>query len=249
MPLLQGYLLPALVTLLLHAAMLWVLQANWDQTEARQTVRPQVIQASLVRLEQSQPEPPPRQAPAPAPKPQPAPSQATPKPQPQVDVERQRRERERVERERAERERAERQRIERERAEREARQRAEQQAREEQLAALASQEEERFAARSREELAMSHIGAIQQAIAGRWSRPPSARRNMEVVLLINLIPTGDVVSVRVIEGSGNAAFDRSAINAVNKVERFPELAQLPPRVFEEYFRELRLVFRPEDLRL
>ena len=96
---------------------------------------------------------------------------------------------------------------------------------------------------------MSHIGAIQQAIAGGWSRPPSARRDMEVSLLISLIPTGEVVTVRVLNGSGNTAFDRSAINAVNKAARFPELATLPPRVFERYFRELRLVFRPEDLRL
>ena len=36
---------------------------------------------------------------------------------------------------------------------------------------------------------------VRAAIEDSWSRPPSARREMEVVLRIQLIPTGEVVSV------------------------------------------------------
>ena len=39
-----------------------------------------------------------------------------------------------------------------------------------------------------------------------------------------------------------------AINAVQKAERFPELQDLPTRVFEQNFRRFTLLFKPEDLR-
>jgi TonB family protein len=85
-------------------------------------------------------------------------------------------------------------------------------------------------------------------VVNYWSRPPSARNGMEVLLALQLIPTGEVVSVTVVKSSGNTAFDRSAVNAVQKAEQFPELKDLPPREFEKTFRRFRLLFRPEDLR-
>ena len=91
--------------------------------------------------------------------------------------------------------------------------------------------------------------AIRAAIEDNWSRPPSARRDMEVVLRLQLIPTGEVVSVTVVKSSGNEAFDTSAINAVKKAGRFPEVADVPQPVFERHLRSFQLVFRPEDLRL
>jgi len=69
------------------------------------------------------------------------------------------------------------------------------------------------------------------------------------VLQIRLVPSGEVVSVTVVKGSGNDAFDRSAANAVWLNERFSSLTEIGPRLFEEYFRELNLVFKPEDLLL
>ena len=112
-----------------------------------------------------------------------------------------------------------------------------------------AQENEQNQALSDGELATSYIALITEVITRNWNRPPSARNNMEAVLALRLVPTGEVVSVKVVSGSGNTAFDRSAEMAVLKAERFPEIQQLPPRVFEQYFRSLRLKFRPEDLRL
>ena len=89
---------------------------------------------------------------------------------------------------------------------------------------------------------------IQRAVINRWTRPPSARNGMRAVLEIALVPTGDVVGVTVLESSGNVAFDRSAINAVEKSARFPEVRQLERVVFERDFRRFQLIFRPEDLR-
>ena len=89
---------------------------------------------------------------------------------------------------------------------------------------------------------------IQRAVVNRWTRPPSARNGMVAVLEIALVPTGDVVGVSVLESSGDVAFDRSAINAVEKAGRFPEVKQLERQSFERDFRRFQLIFRPEDLR-
>jgi colicin import membrane protein len=72
---------------------------------------------------------------------------------------------------------------------------------------------------------------------------------MKCELIIQLVPTGRVVNVTIASSSGNGAFDRSAEQAVLKAEQFRELQQLEPEVFERYFRELRIVFNPQDLRL
>jgi colicin import membrane protein len=97
-------------------------------------------------------------------------------------------------------------------------------------------------------LAQSYNHIINARVTENWSRPPSARNNMVVLLRIQLIPTGDVVDVDVIKSSGDTAFDRSAIRAVKKAERFPELKKLPNHVFEKYFRTFNLLFEPKDLR-
>ena len=89
---------------------------------------------------------------------------------------------------------------------------------------------------------------IQAAVINRWKRPPSARNGMVSVLSIQLVPTGEVVGVSVLQSSGNSAFDRSAMNAVERAGRFPEVAKLEDRIFEANFRRFQLIFKPEDLR-
>ncbi len=98
-----------------------------------------------------------------------------------------------------------------------------------------------------DEKAMAYAARIREEIVQNWSRPPSARNGMQALLRVSLVPTGEVVEVSVIEGSGNAAFDRSAVVAVEKVERF--VVPDDPRQFERNFREFEVLFRPEDLRL
>ena len=114
--------------------------------------------------------------------------------------------------------------------------------------AVAEEEQQVEATATAEEMAASYAALIQQTVVNYWSRPPSARNGMEALLAIQLIPTGEVVSVSVLKSSGSTAFDRSAINAVEKAGSFPELQKLPPREFEKTFRRFRLLFRPEDLR-
>ncbi|ODS22589.1 protein TolA [Candidatus Endobugula sertula] len=97
-------------------------------------------------------------------------------------------------------------------------------------------------------LVQSYIALMADRVEQNWSRPPSARNGMEVLLRIQLVPTGQVIRVDVIQGSGDSAFDRSAIRAVKRADRFPELKDVPARIFEQQFRTLTFSFSPEDLR-
>jgi colicin import membrane protein len=97
-----------------------------------------------------------------------------------------------------------------------------------------------------DEKAQAYVAQIRRDIVANWSRPPSARNGMEAVLKVFLAPTGEVVNVAVVESSGNDAFDRSAVLAVRKAERF--LVPTDPRQFARNFREFSVLFRPEDLR-
>jgi colicin import membrane protein len=95
------------------------------------------------------------------------------------------------------------------------------------------------------ELASSYRQGIYLAIVANWSRPPSARNGMEAKLQVELVPTGEVVAVILLNGSGNLAFDRSAEAAVRKARRF----EVPKEsaMFERYFRRFSVLFKPEDL--
>ena len=98
-----------------------------------------------------------------------------------------------------------------------------------------------------DEKAMAYVAQIQREIIGNWSRPPSARNGMQALLRVFLVPTGEVVNVTVEDSSGNDAFDRSALLAVRKAERF--IVPSDSGQFEKNFREFEVLFRPEDLRL
>ena len=89
---------------------------------------------------------------------------------------------------------------------------------------------------------------IQASVISRWTRPPSARNGMVSILSIQLVPTGEVVGVGIVQSSGNTAFDRSAMTAVERAARFPEVTKLDNRTFEANFRRFQLIFKPEDLR-
>ncbi len=125
----------------------------------------------------------------------------------------------------------------------------------EQLAALARDEltalidAEQVAAGSIEPSMRDVVAAtIQAAVISRWTRPPSARNGMVSILSIQLVPTGEVVGVGIVQSSGNSAFDRSAMTAVERAARFPEVTKLDNRTFEANFRRFQLIFKPEDLR-
>lgn len=98
-----------------------------------------------------------------------------------------------------------------------------------------------------DEKAMAYVAQIQREIIQNWSRPPSARNGMEALLRVRLVPTGEVIDVKLEASSGNDSFDRSAMLAVRKSQRF--VVPSDAMRFERDFREFTVLFRPDDLRL
>ena len=91
----------------------------------------------------------------------------------------------------------------------------------------------------------SYQAGIYDLVRKNWSRPPSARNGMQARFVVELIPTGEVLSVALVDSSGNGSFDRSAEQAIRRARRFdvPEDNGL----FEANFRRFYFLFRPEDL--
>jgi colicin import membrane protein len=235
---------PALVTLLIHGLLLYLLTANWETTE-REIIRakpaPNVINARLVDISEiskpkaapskpkavtvrpkSKPKATPPKPEAVTPKPKSAPPKPNPIPKPKPKPT-------------------------------PVKPTPPQQSNRDAFAAivrdeLATVDAQQQATVTAGEMSASFVSLIQRTVVNYWSRPPSARNGMECELSIQLIPTGEVVNVTLVRSSGNSAFDSSAVNAVQKAGAFPELQNLPSREFEKNFRRLTLIFKPEDLR-
>ena len=229
---------PALATLALHGVMLVALTFNWSSMEEKTIVvkpAPKVINARLVDVSEFRPKPKPsKPKPKAVSKPKP---KAVVKPKPVVKKPAVTKPKPKVE-----------PKVEPKPEPKITAQELAAITRADLARAVAEEEQQLDAAVTADEVTASFSALIQQTVINRWSRPPSARNGMEVLLALQLIPTGEIVSVTVVKSSGNNAFDRSAINAVEKAERFPELQKLPAREFESTFRRFRLLFRPEDLR-
>ena len=89
---------------------------------------------------------------------------------------------------------------------------------------------------------------IRRYVSEGWSRPPSARNGMTVVVQINMLPGGIITNASVVRSSGDAAFDSSAVTAVRNVGRVAEMQGLSPSEFNPY-RSFKMTFTPEDLDL
>ena len=228
---LRQYSLPLFLAISLHTLAVAALYQGFSpDKQLSNVIKPEIVKSHLLVLEpkaKAKPKPPP-------PKPQPQVEQpkperkAPPQPEvkkpeePEVDLEAERR-------------------------------KAEEAARRERLQALSQsafddllqQESTEIAAGDAEAVAQSYRYGIYERVVANWSRPPSARKGMQVRLLVELVPTGDVVAVTITESSGNAAFDRSAEAAVRRARKF----EVPSEndIFERHFRRFALLFKPEDL--
>ena len=234
----RNYSLPLALALLVHVAAAAMLLQGWSPApKIADVIKPQVVKASLIVMQA------PANPAAPAPKAKPKPAPVTPKakkaPKPAATKQPSTADKAKAAAARkkaAEAEAAERRRL--------------------QLAALGnmadaaleqSLERESVSLLRDEEaqIAQSYRAEIYELVRQNWSRPPSARNGMSAKLLVELIPTGEVVGVSVVEGSGNTAFDRSAEQAVRRSGRF----EVPDdnAVFERHFRRFYFLFQPEDL--
>ena len=95
----------------------------------------------------------------------------------------------------------------------------------------------------------SAVHYIMDEIRQRWVRPINAHNGMVIELIIQLIPTGEIVQVEVSyrDATATDAFVTSVIKAIGKVRRFDKLSQLNPELFDANFRKFTVKFKPEDL--
>ena len=203
-----SYSTGALFSIVLHVGVVAALLMKWESDSKKVIIQPQYIEAKIVEL---------------APKKKPV----VKPPKPKVD--RAAKEREQDRRRAAEKKKAEakrlaalkeKQRVDREREKQEQQRRAEAERKriENEFAETLAQEQADINAQEDELVANSFMQLIRQRLSDNWNRPPSARRDMETLVEIRLVPTGRIVGVTVVKSSGDIAFDRSVEQAAFKAD-------------------------------
>jgi len=238
---------PILASLILHSFLLVLITWGWQsEPEIKKIKTPSYVQAKLVQMTPKSAEK--KKAPKQAKK-KPQVKKKTPPPakkkvKPKVDTSQQKK----LAEQKKKQQQLEAEKKAKEKAEAEKRKKEQEQrlAAEQALAQALAEEDEFHQEQSDTEQAQGYAHLIKERVEQNWSRPPSAKYGMEVLLEIQLVPTGHVVGVSVLKSSGNAAFDLSAQQAVRKVERFIEIKDMPSRLFESRFRRFQMLFRPED---
>ena len=85
---------------------------------------------------------------------------------------------------------------------------------------------------------------IKTQVLQNWKKPKNFNLNLKTEIQINLVPTGEILSAKLLKSSGNQIFDESAISAIKKVNNFEGL-NMPMSIFDRHFREFVLIFSPE----
>ena len=85
---------------------------------------------------------------------------------------------------------------------------------------------------------------IKSQVMDNWKRPSQLKFNLRTEIQIILVPTGEIISASIIKGSGNLAFDESALTAISKVKSFEGLS-MQMSLFDQHFRNFILIFSPE----
>ena len=118
-------------------------------------------------------------------------------------------------------------------------QRAEHELRE--LIARQQAEAARQAAAAQAKALNEYIARIQAKVKSNWILPQAIQGNPEAIFLVVQLPTGEVLSTRLVRSSGNPAYDAAVERAILKSSPLPL-----PAARELFARELKLTFRPHD---
>lgn len=243
----QGsYFIAAIASIGIHAAVIIVVLANWEPESTKTVIQPQYIQAELIEL-----------APKKKSVKKPKVSSANAKASKQRQIDKRKAKEKKLAQQALQARRQaqllkDQQQAEQARKAREQKQRKAEQELARKQAEKAEQQRKDQAlilAKEDKQAANSYLQMIESRLSSQWSRPKSARLGMETLIELRLVPTGRIVGVEILESSGDSAFDLSVEQAARKAEPFLELRAMEPRIFEQYFRSVKIVFSPEDLRL
>jgi len=132
--------------------------------------------------------------------------------------------------------------LEKERQEKQAELEREEKQRQEKIAQIKRAAEQKKRAVYEQSEVARYKSLIKGQITRNWILPVSYQKGLKCKILVRLIPSGDVVSVRITQRSGNSAFDRSVERAVNKASPLP-VPKSDTGLFN-HFREVEFVFDP-----
>lgn len=99
----------------------------------------------------------------------------------------------------------------------------------------------RKAAAARASALGEYIARIQAKVRGNWILPQDLQGNPEAIFLVIQLPTGEVLSTKLLKSSGNPAYDTAVERAILKSSPLPL-----PSDRSLFDRELKLTFRPRD---
>ena len=85
---------------------------------------------------------------------------------------------------------------------------------------------------------------IKSQVMENWKRPTNLSSNLKTEIQITLVPTGEILSSKIINSSGNKAFDDSALTAISRLKSFDGL-NMQMNLFDQHFRKFILIFSPE----
>ena len=85
---------------------------------------------------------------------------------------------------------------------------------------------------------------IKSQVMENWKRPTNLSSNLKTEIQITLVPTGEILSSKIINSSGNRTFDDSALTAISKLKSFDGL-NMQMNLFDQHFRKFILIFSPE----
>ncbi len=253
-----GALFSWLLAITVHVALFSVLffGIRWKTKQADPVMAELWRQLPPIEQPRAEPPPPPRVEPKPEPKPEPKVEpkpepKVEPKPEPKPDIaleqekkrkeEAERKKREDEQRAKDEKERREKELAEKRRAEEENRKRIQDQLNRE-LAAAAPKAPATAPAVAGDPTALATWQReITAKIRSNIILPPDLAANPQAEFDVALLPTGEVLSVRLARSSGNRALDDAWERAILKSSPLPR-----PSKPEIFVRDLRLKFRPSE---
>ena len=90
------------------------------------------------------------------------------------------------------------------------------------------------------------IALIQDRINSIWKKPSLGNKNIQSEVVINLAPSGEILSFDLISSSGDKVFDESALAALSSISFITEVIGLDRKYFERNFRSFNLVFKSKN---
>ena len=85
---------------------------------------------------------------------------------------------------------------------------------------------------------------IIENIQSAWRKPINIQDGLVCDLRLSINKNGRIIEINLIKSSGNLRFDNSALKAVQRVETFSFLQDIPMSIYNSNFRSIVITFNP-----